>query len=154
VASRDVHSYALTDQALAFLETGRAFLGPAQQTLRFSDLPLELVVALNAEAKRFNEDRTAFSLLDISYRKEREIVRQHGSRQFGQARELVLQNLVNVLRGEDKVVQGASSDYALLKAMPPEEAREGTAELCAAVTRDVRLDLGLTISVFGPEDFA
>lgn len=154
IAGRDAYSYALTDQALAFLETGRAFLGPAQQTLRFSDLPLELVVALNGAARRYNEDRTPFSLLDISYQKEREIVRELGPRQFSQARDLVLENLRNLLRKEDKVVRGHTTDYALMTAVGPDEARAGARQLSIAATSDIRLDLGLRIHVFGPEDFA
>ena len=41
----------LTEEGTAFLQMGRALRGPAQQTMRFSDLPLDFVVALNGAAK-------------------------------------------------------------------------------------------------------
>ncbi len=154
IASRDVYSYALTDQALAFLKIGRAYLGPAQQTLRFSDLPLELVVALNSEARRYNEDRTPFSLFDISYENEREIVREYGPRQFKQGRDLILENLHSLMRSKDTLVRGPTADYALIADVNPDEAREETIKLQKAITRDLRLDLGVRMHVFGPEDFA
>jgi len=154
IAFRDAYSFTLTDQALAFLETGRAFLGPAQQTLRFSDLPLQLVVALNGEARQYNESKVPFALLDISYQREREIVREAGPRQFAQARDMILENLRNLLRKEDRVVKGHSSDYVLMKAVGPDEAREGVTNLASEAGRDLRLDLGIRIHVFGPEDFA
>ncbi len=55
-STRDIYSYELTDQGEGFAQHGRAFLGHTRQALRFADLPLELVVALNAAAKKFNEE--------------------------------------------------------------------------------------------------
>ena len=81
-ATRDVFSYRLTDQGIGFAEKGGAVLGYAREVLRFAELPLELVVALNAAAKRYNENKTPFALVNILYRKESEVVAEHGARQF------------------------------------------------------------------------
>ncbi|MEJ2118138.1 MAG: response regulator, partial [Alphaproteobacteria bacterium] len=121
IPTRDIQSYALTDKAMGFLEAGNAFLGFTQQTLRFSDLPLDLVVALNDEAKKFNENGVPFALLDISYQNAREIDKEHGPRQFSQLRNLFLENLRRTLRDEistvedPKIVKGQSYDFALLQ---------------------------------------
>ncbi len=92
-AAKDTYSYALTEEGTAFLQMGRALRGPAQQSMRFSDLPLDFVVALNGAAKTYNENRTPFSVLNLSYENEREIVRETGMRQFSQARDLFLEKL-------------------------------------------------------------
>lgn len=153
VVSQDAYTYTLTDKALSFLVTGRAFLGPAQQKLRFSDLPLGLIVALNGEARRYNEEKTPFSLLDISYQKEREIVREHGPRQFGASRDLILETLRNTLTKDGEVIRGHTSDYALLKGIGPGKTEKDIPQLRDTITMDIKLDLGVRIHVFGPEDF-
>lgn len=91
--TRDVFAYRLTEQGAGFAQYGRSFLGHARQALRFTDLPIELAVALNAAAKAFNETNTPFALVDIFYQNEREVTSEHGARQFAQARDLFLQNL-------------------------------------------------------------
>lgn len=153
VPTRDAYSHRLTDLALDFLEAGHGFLGPAQQRLRYSALPLELVVALNGEARRYNEERTPFALIDISYQREREVTREVGARQFEQTRDLFLENLHSLLRKEDKVFKGQGSDFALLRATGPEEARDALDYLSGTASSQLRLDLGITMHVFGPEDF-
>ena len=160
IHTRDIQAYDLTDQAIGFLEAGKAFLGFAQQTLRFSDLPLDLVVALNEEAKRYNDDGTPFALLDISYKNEREIDREHGARQFDQVRGLFIENLRTVLKkdvegtGEARVVKGNAYDFALLKGMGPENVRDQLDMICERATAQLRLDLGVVISVFGAKDLS
>ena len=54
---------------------------------------MELVVALNAAAKRFNEHKMPFTLLNISYEHEREVTGAQGARQFATSRALFLENL-------------------------------------------------------------
>lgn len=154
IQTRDVYSYALTDRALAYLETGRALLGHRQRALRFAELPLELIVALNAALRRHDETGAPFALLDISYHNERDIEAEHGRRQFNQTRELFLETLRGVLRKEDKVVKGQRYDFALLSDVAPPEARGSVEAIKQEATATLRLDLGVAIDVFGPEDFS
>lgn len=154
IQTRDIHSYSLTEQAIGYIEAGQAFLGFAQQTLRFSELPLELVVSLNDEAKSYNEGGASFALLDISYQNEREIIREYGPRQFNEARQLILDNLHSALPENAKIVKGHAYDFALLKNKDPDDMRGETTDLVARVVEEIRFDIGLVITVFGPEDLS
>ena len=153
-ATRDVFSYQLTDQGVSFAEKGGAVLGYARQALRFADLPLELVVALNAAAKRYNEDKTPFALVNILYRKESEVVAEFGARRFAQARDLFIENLRNALAKRNTVVKGQSHDFALLEAIGPEQAQVDFAHLKERASRTLSVDLGAMFQAFGPEDFS
>lgn len=153
-AAKDAFSYVLTEEGTAFLQMGRALRGPAQQTMRFSDLPLDFVVALNGAAKIYNETKTPFTVLNFSYENEREIVRETGMRQFSQARDLFLENLRNLLRDKGVVIKGRSYDFCLLAGLPPAQAEESVSKIHDEATTDIRVDLGVKIQVFGPEDFA
>ncbi len=160
ISTRDIHSYALTDKALGFLEAGNAFLGFTQQTLRFSDLPLDLVVALNDEAKQFNASGVPFALLDVSYHNAREIDKEHGPRQFTQLRNLFLENLRRALLDEistiddPKIVKGQSYDFALLQQTQPEIVRQRIEQITARASEKLKHDPGVSITVFGPEDLS
>ena len=154
VGTRDVYGYELTDKAIRYLETGRALLGRDQQALRLSALPLEVIVAVNAELQSYKSDAVPFALLDICYRNEREVEREHGARQFSKARDLFLENLKSILRKEDQVIRGVSYDFAVLVNVPPEEAQEGLEYLLSEATQGVKFDLGVVFNVFGPGDFA
>ena len=154
VSTRDVYGYELTDKAIRYLETGRSLLGRGQQALRLSALPLEVIVAVNAELHSCKSDGVPFSLLDICYRNEREVEREHGARQFSQARDLFLENLKSVLRKGDQVIRGVSYDFAVLADVTPEEATEALDYLRKEASNGVKLDLGVVFNVFGPEDFA
>lgn len=154
VGTRDVHGYELTDKAIRYLETGRTWLGREQHALRLSALPLEVIVAVNAELQSYKSDGVPFSLLDICYRNEREVEREHGARQFTQARELLLENLKSVLRKQDQVIRGVSYDFAILTDVTPDETLEALEYLRKEATEGVKLDLGVVFNVFGPEDFA
>jgi CheY-like chemotaxis protein len=153
-ATRDVFSYQLTDQGVSFAEKGGAVLGYARQALRFADLPLELVIGLNAAAKRYNEDKTPFALVNILYRKESEVVAEFGARRFAQARDLFIENLRNALAKPDTVVKGQSHDFALLEAIGPEQAQVDFAHLKERASRTLSVDLGAMFQAFGPEDFS
>jgi len=153
-ATKDIYSYSLTDEGIAFLQMGQALRGPAQRTLRFSELPLEFVVALNAAAKRYNEEKTLFTVVNLSYAHEREIVREVGLRQFGQARDLFLETLKNELGDRGLVIKGHSYDFCLLYQLPPVEAEDFITQLSASAMSNLRVDLGASVQLFGPEDFA
>ena len=153
-ATRDVFSYRLTDQGIGFAEKGGAVLGYAREVLRFADLPLELVVALNAAAKRYNEDKTPFALVNILYRKESEVVAEQGARQFARARDLFIENLRNALAKPNTVVKGQSHDFALLEGIGPEQAQVDLDHLHERASRTLSVDLGAMFQAFGPEDFS
>ncbi|MYM57440.1 response regulator [Thalassovita mangrovi] len=152
VATRDVHLYRLTRDGIGYLEAGAAFLGMAQQVLRFTDLPLDLVVALNGEARRYNETGAAFTLLSIAYRNERPIAQDHGARQFAATRRLFTELLGQRLDGGAKVISGGAFDYALLPGTGPEAVSGRIGDLGKRIAAELRFDPGAEISVFGPED--
>jgi CheY-like chemotaxis protein/ribosomal protein L40E len=152
---RDLYSYYLTDQGIGFAELGHSLLGTATHALRFADLPLELVVALNGAAKRYNETKEPFTLISIYYRNERDIVAEHGAKTFAKVRDLFLENLRTVLRGDaDLVVSGHSRDFVLLAGSEPEETSADFDLLVAGAEKTLRCDLGPSFQVFGPGDFA
>ena len=153
-ATRDIFSYQLTDGGVSFAEKGGTVLGYAREALRFADLPLELVVALNAAAKKYNEDKTPFALVNILYRKESEIVAEHGARRFAQARDLFIENLRAALDKPNTVVRGQSYDFALLEGIGPEQAQVDLDHLKEGASRALSFDLGAQFQAFGPEDFS
>lgn len=154
VRSRDIHSFKLTDQGIGFVEAGQPFLGFTQQTLRFAELPLELVVALNEEARRFNSDGTTFALLNVAYQNEREIEREHGPRHFGQLRAQYLENLRHQLGEGARVFKGTAYDYALLRNTDPNHIRRDREHYNEHAAAQLALDPGGAIAVFGPKDLS
>ncbi len=153
VETRDVFSFELTDRGRAFLEAGHAYLGQAQRSLRFADFPMDLVVALNAEARRFNDEKAPFTLVNISYQNLRSLEREFGHRQVNQARALFLENFGNALTAEKTIVRGQLYDFALLKGEDQKDAAGLADGACADAARPLRLDLGVVARAYGPEDF-
>jgi CheY-like chemotaxis protein len=151
--TRDVFSYELTEEGIGLAQYGRSLLGDARQLLRFTELPLELVVALNSAAKRFSTESIPFTLLNIVYQNEREITAEHGVRQFAQARALFLENLRAATAQTGMVVDGQSYDFALLRDVGPEKSKDEFDSLRQRAQSTVRVDLGVKFQAFGPEDF-
>lgn len=152
--TRDMFSYELSDEGVGLAQYGRSLLGDARHLLRFTDLPLELVVALNFAAKRFNGESVPFTLINIVYQNEREIIAEHGARHFTQARELFLENLRAALAPTDMVTKGHAHDFALLRDVGPEKSKGEFDRLHQRAQNTVRLDLGARLQAFGPEDFS
>jgi hypothetical protein len=153
--TRDVYAYRLTEQGTGFAEYGRSFLGEMNHALRFTELPIELVVAMNAAAKKFNEDETPFTLINIFYQNKREIVAEHGAQQFAQARNHFVNNLREALQpSSDLVIQGPSYDFVLLNGIAPKQTQKDFDVLKQAGERALRLDLGVKFQAFGPENFS
>jgi len=150
----DVYAYHLTQEGIAFMQMGDALRGPGQRTIRFSDLPLDFVVALNTAAKAYNEQGTPFSVVNLAYENEREIVREAGVRPFSQARDLFLDALRNALRDRATVAKGNSYDFCLLHGLRPDSAQQIVMDAADAAQTTLRFDLGLRPTLFGPEDFA
>jgi len=154
VGQRDVHAHELLESGLNFVKAGRAILDGQNAALRFAELPLELIVSLNAELKNFEAKQKPFTLLNITYQNRREIEHSEGLRMFTQSRDLVLQNLRDTVRKEDRVVKGHNYDFVLLVGTPTGEARASIDDLRNEVTASLRVDLGVQIDVFGPKDFS
>jgi hypothetical protein len=152
--TRDTFSYELTEEGIGLAQYGRSLLGDARHLLRFTELPLELVVVLNAAAKRFNGESVPFTLLNVIYQNEREIAAEHGARQFAQARDLFLENLRAALAPTGVVVKGQSYDFALLRDVGPEQSKGEFDRLRQRAQSTVRIDLGAKLQAYGPEDFA
>jgi CheY-like chemotaxis protein len=154
VEPQDVHSYKITDRGIGYVETGRAMLGRQQHALRLSQLPLEVIVAVNQNLKLYKDQGRLFVVVDISYRNARQIEHEHGVREFRQSRDLFLENLKNTLRKDDLVIEGASYDYAIMPAVDPHEVEDGLDFIRTEATANLRHDLGIAFQVFSPADFA
>jgi CheY-like chemotaxis protein len=152
--TRDVFAYQLTEDGVAFAEHGRSLFGTARQALRFADLPLELVIALNAAAKKYNEEKVPFALVSIFYVNERLVVADHGARAFVNGRALFVENLRGALGQSALVVKGRTHDFALLPGFNVEEARAAFETAKLKAEKPGRHDLGVQCQLFGPEDFS
>lgn len=152
---RDVYIYHLTEQGIGFAEHGHSLLGTATHALRFADLPLELVVALNAAAKGYNETQRPFTLISIYYRNEKEIIAQQGARAFTKVRDLFIENLRTSLTDDaDLIVKGHSQDFVLIAGSDPDETKADFDLLVVSAENSLRYDIGAVFQVFGPGDFA
>ncbi|NND49449.1 MAG: response regulator [Rhizobiales bacterium] len=153
VRTIDIESYHLTDAGEAYATAGRAGLGTARQVLRFAEMPIGLVVALNTELKRFNENAKPFTLVEISYRNENQICQEAGARQFDEARKLFLENLRNGLRDKDQVFQGRAFDFAFLPGVESTEAYSALESVQAEASELLTHDLGIETRVYRAEEF-
>lgn len=149
----DIHSYHLTERGVAVLEAGRESLGKRNKPSQFSELPLELVVAVNRELKNYEAAEIPFVILDLSYRNARELELEHGARQFQQSRTHFLENLHNLLPRDNRIIQGQNYDFVFLTETEPEEIRGHLKELRKDALDGMRLELDVAISVYGPESF-
>ena len=160
IQTRDLFSYELSGRGSAFAEAGFAYLGITRTSLRFADLPLDLVIGLNEEAKRYNENGSTFSLLHISYENQREIEREHGPRQFVQIRSQFVENLRTVMNREEasgsscQTYRGHTYDFAIAGGTQPDALRGQIDQYCQEAGRQLRHDIGATIRVFGAEDLS
>lgn len=154
VLTTEIKSYALTDEGRAYAQGGRAALDGVGQALRFTELPLGLVVAVNGELKRFREDGTPFTVVEVSYRNEGEIAAAEGPRQFQAARDLFLENLRNGLRDADHVFRGHAFDFVLIAETAPSDAYAGLEQVRAEASELLRFDLGIEMRAHEAEAFA
>lgn len=154
VETRDVFSYTMTDRGRAYLEAGRSLLGSKRKAVRFTEFPIELIVALNGVLKTFEESGEPFTLINISYRNERQVSHESGLRQFESARDLFLENLAHALRKQDSIVKGRGVDFALMRGTSPDEVRGDLDTIRIEAANTVREDLGIVMQAHGPEEFA
>jgi CheY-like chemotaxis protein len=153
-STRDVSSYDLTEQGQSFARNGGAYLGAGRRALRFTDLPLELVIALNAAAKQYNENGKMFTLCNIFYENEREVTAEHGARQFAQARDQYLDNLRAGLGVSAIVARGTTYDVVLMRDVGPEQAMWRFDAIAEEAQSTLRFDLGATCQPLGPDSFS
>jgi CheY-like chemotaxis protein len=153
-ATKDVYSYHLSQEGIAFVQMGYALRGAGQRSIRFSELPLDFVVALNVAAKDYNERKIPFTVINLSYENEREIIREAGMRQFAQARDLFLENLRNLIRDRGTVVKGHAYDFCLWQGRKPSQIEGELTEMAEEAGNNLRFDLNPRLHLFGHEDFA
>ncbi|MGP1396928.1 MAG: response regulator [Inquilinaceae bacterium] len=154
VPTHDIVEARLSDQAKGYLKAGESFLGLAQKTLRFADLPLDLVIALNRAARGFNEDGTPFALSYVSYGNEAEIQGQAGARSFAEARRIFLESLQQALHDEVQIARGAIHDFVLMPGRTPQALEASLRTARDVANRAIRFDLGAEFHLVGPEDIA
>ena len=153
-STADIWSYDLTDRAIALLEAGPDTFGTSHKPIHFAELPLEIVVSINAELAKYKSRGVPFTLIDISYRNARTLEIEFGAQQFEQARNLFLENLRNVLTNRDRVVKGRFTDFALLTETEFGQVRMQLDEIRDEAMNAVRLDLGVAMAAYGAEQFA
>ena len=151
---RDVTAAQITDRGAAYLRSGHAGLGRQRAMFRFSDLPLDMIVALNRAASAWNEHRTPFALARIAHDRLFELQETQGARQVAEARRLWLSSLREALGEGSVCATGRNDDYALLSGKDTDAAERRLEAARARADRDIRFDLGSTVRLFGPEDLA
>ena len=152
--TRDVLSATLTEAGRTYLASGAAFLGPGRRALRFGDFPLELVIALNAAAARFNEAGTPFTLVAVQYDGLDDIRREHGARRARDSRRLWLEAARQALGDRVTAAGGGAHDFLLLDGARPDAAAADLDRARQAADRTIRDDLRVSLRPFAPEDIA
>ncbi|CTQ50622.1 Aerobic respiration control sensor protein ArcB [Jannaschia donghaensis] len=154
VPTRDILSGRITDQGLAYLKAGRSFLGLTRQSLRLADLPLDLVVALNRAASRFNDDRTPFVLGYVTYDNLGAVQADHGARQARDTRRLWLETFQQNLPSGTIVTAGSTHDFVLMPNADKASIQPVLKTARQGADGSLRLDVGARFDLFGPEDLA
>ena len=150
--TRDVSMGEVTEAGRAYLKSGQAFFGATRQTLRFADLPLELIIALNKAASQFNETKAPFVLGYIAYDNLDAVRSEHGARQTAEARSLWLENLQQTLSGKPIIAKGTANDFFLVTQIDKPEMDGSLPQYKGHCDASVRLDLGARFTTFGPKD--
>ena len=152
--SRDIFNATLTDRARAYLAAGKAALGRGARALRFSDLPFDLIVALNRAASAYNDDKTPFSLVHIGFDRLFDLRLEQGARQTEDARRLWFECFRQSLGRGCPTAMGDQDVYALLDGRTSNDADATLDRALQEAQAGVRLDLGATLKRYGPEDLA
>lgn len=154
VLTRDVFSAKVSGDGVAYLQSGRSVLGAARQSLRFADLPLELVIALNRAASQFNEARVPFVLGYIAYDHFPNIRNDHGARQASDARRLWLEAFKQAVDDKVMVSAGTTYDFFLIPGVAENGLPAQIDVAKASAAKAIRFDLGIRFQLFGPGDIA
>lgn len=152
IATRDVYEYSMTEKGVAFVEEGHIVIGGAQTQLKFAELPLDLVIALNKSARDFNEEDRPFCLLNIGYPEKRALVSEHGSRMIEKSRAQLVENIGNYFGDGAMTHQGVDYDYVLLNRLAAENCRANLDTYSEIALSGLKINLQPRLSVFGPKE--
>ena len=152
--TRDIVSARLTEAGIAYARSGAAYLGPAKQTLRFGDFPLELTLALNRAARDFNDGERPFTVGYIRYDDLAELAAKHGARRARDTRRLWLETFQQAMDDDVVVARGRSNDFVLRRGAWPDQTRGALAAAARVADGAVSVPLDVQFQLFGPEDFA
>ncbi|PTW56571.1 response regulator receiver domain-containing protein [Breoghania corrubedonensis] len=150
ISTHDVFNYALTDKGRAFIEEGYIVTGATQNQLKFADLPLDLVIALNKAARDYTESARPFCLVTIGYPQRRIQLSEHGPRLVELSRRQLGENLKNYFGDAVTIRQGTDFDYLLIDRMAAENFRANIETYDEAAQSSLKIDLAPRFSVFGP----
>ncbi len=152
IDTKDVFEYTLTDKGIAFVEEGPIVIGGAQKNLKFGELALELVIALNKSARNFTETSRPFCLMTVGYPNRRAATADHGARLVEKSRAQLIENLHNYFGESALTHQGTDYDYLLLNRLPPESARANLDSYIEIAQSGLKIGLTPRMTVFGPTE--
>ena len=152
VQTRDAFGASLTKQAESYLVAGPSFLGLTSNSLRFADLPIDLVVGLNRAAQGFTESKTPFALSYIRYEDENQLIDAHGRRQISRARKQFLEGMGQSLGDTVQIVPGTSYDFVLGKNHEAETFLSALEAASKLAMQSSKFDLKPSFQLFGPND--
>ncbi len=152
IKTHDVFEYALTEKGRAFVEEGYIVTGAAQSQLKFAELPLDLVIAINKAAHNYTESAPPFCLATAGYPQRRLQLSEHGPRLVEFSRRQLIENLKNYF-GESAIIhQGTDFDYLLLDRLAAESFKANSETYNEIAQSSLKIDLAPRFSVFGPKD--
>lgn len=153
IATVDRHHYRMSEKGIAYVEQGQMAIG-VQKNLRFSDLPLPLVVDINKAARTYNEDNIPFAVLSISYPLRHKLTAEHGAREFHLARSQFLRELRDDFEHHTKIHAGADIDHIVIFDAIPDALRETLSERINAAQMTLKRKVMPAPVLFGPSDLS
>nr|WP_306268769.1 response regulator [Pararhizobium sp. IMCC3301] len=154
IKTRDVAAAVISDEGLRYLKAGASHLSLSSRSLRFADLSLELVIALNKSARSYNTDGTPFVLCYIAYEGEQQANSEFGSRQVAQARKVFLEAMLQALPPTAIRSRSSVNDYILLPDTDATQAHDLLEKAHHSARASIRFDLAARLSLLGAEDLA
>ncbi len=154
IKTRDVAAAVISDEGLRYLKAGASHLSLSSRSLRFADLSLELVIALNKSARSYNTDGTPFLLCYIAYEGEQQANSEFGSRQVAQARKVFLEAMLQALPPTAIRSRSSVYDYILLPDTDATQAHDLLEKAHHSARASVRFDLAARLTLLGAEDLA
>ncbi|WP_321505483.1 response regulator [Breoghania sp.] len=152
IRTHNVYAFELTEKGRALAEEGFIVTGAAQRNLKFGELPLDLVIALNKSARLFSEEARPFCLVTAGYPQRRMQLAEHGPRLVELSRRQSIENLRNYFGDAATIHQGTDFDYILLDRMTPESFHANTHAYEEIAQSGLKIDLETRFSIFGPND--
>ena len=152
ITTHDIFNYQLTEKGRALIEEGYIVTGAAQSQLKFADLPLDLVIALNKAARNYTEAARPFCLVTVGYPQRRLQLSEHGPRLVELSRRQLAENLRNYFGDALIIHQGTDFDYLLVDRMPAENFKANVETYDEVAQSSLKIDLAPRFSVFGPSE--